>query len=437
MQGLKEITMHEVGHTLGLRHNFKASAYLSLDDIDNNAEKTAETGLTASVMDYTPVHIVPKGKKQGDYYSRTIGPYDMWAIEYGYKPASGGSPEGELKELKKIAARSAEPGLQFATDEDVRGTRSGVSIDSDPEVNHFDLGKNPLDYVQQRAELISSLWPTVIDRVVKDGEGYQKARQAFGVLLGNYGRAMHFAARYIGGVSVNRSHKGDEKAADPFVVTEPEKQRAALTLLGKTSVQRQAVRVPARPVQPPGCHPLGSLGRRRAAADRLPGARSDFDVAAKHSRSVAFALHAASVARQRIENSRGQGRFHHGRVDHAPDESDFLGTGNRSRGRIHQSQASHQQFPTQFAAGIPEPACRRLAMSESRVFVGNARRIDDWRAPSDCETIAYTELKSLKEQMGKLLASNAKLDDYTKSHLTESSARIGKILDSHVELIDP
>ena len=79
----------------------------------------------------------------------------------------------------------------------------------------------------------------------------------------------------------------------------------------------------------------------------------------------------------------------------------------------------------------------RLAMSESRVLVGNARRIDDWRAPSDCETIAYTELKSLKEQMGKLLASNAKLDDYTKSHLTESSARIGKILDSHVELIDP
>jgi len=64
--------MHEVGHTLGLRHNFKASAYLSLDDIDNNAEKTAETGLTASVMDYAPVHIVPKGKKQGDYYSRTI-----------------------------------------------------------------------------------------------------------------------------------------------------------------------------------------------------------------------------------------------------------------------------------------------------------------------------------------------------------------------------
>ncbi len=69
MQGLKETTMHEVGHTLGLRHNFKASAYLSLDDIDNNAEKTNEVGLTASVMDYAPIHLVPKGKKQGDYYS--------------------------------------------------------------------------------------------------------------------------------------------------------------------------------------------------------------------------------------------------------------------------------------------------------------------------------------------------------------------------------
>src|SRR5204863_8535558 len=144
-----------------------------------------------------------------------------------------GSTDGDKKDLNKVAARSAEPGLQYASDEDVRGTRAGVSIDSDPQSNQFDLGSDPLEYVQQRAELIASLWPTVVDRVVKDGEGYQKARQAFGVLLGNYGRAMHYAARYIGGVSVNRSHKGDEKAADPFIVTEPEKQRAALTLLEK------------------------------------------------------------------------------------------------------------------------------------------------------------------------------------------------------------
>ncbi len=83
MQGLKETTMHEVGHTLGLRHNFKASSYRSLDEI-NDVEKMKGQPMVASVMDYNPANIVPKGKTQGDFFSTTIGPYDMWAIEYGY-----------------------------------------------------------------------------------------------------------------------------------------------------------------------------------------------------------------------------------------------------------------------------------------------------------------------------------------------------------------
>src|SRR5205085_10357215 len=138
LQGLKEVTMHEVGHTLGLRHNFKASTMLSLKDL-NNSEKTRQSGMLSSVMDYAPPNIVPKDYKQGDYYSTTIGPYDMWAIEYGYKPFSGGS-EGEVAELKKIAARGAEQGLAYATDEDTRG------IDPDPLTNRFDLGSDPLEF---------------------------------------------------------------------------------------------------------------------------------------------------------------------------------------------------------------------------------------------------------------------------------------------------
>ena len=60
-------------------------------------------------MDYTPANIMPKDATQGDYFSPTIGPYDMWAIEYGYKPLKAGSPDGEVAELKKIAAPSGDP----------------------------------------------------------------------------------------------------------------------------------------------------------------------------------------------------------------------------------------------------------------------------------------------------------------------------------------
>ncbi len=224
MQGLKEVAMHELGHTLGLRHNFKASAYRSLEELQN-PDKTKDTCLAGSVMDYLPAMIAPEGKKQGDFFSTTIGPYDMWAIEYGYKPLAGGSPEGEKKELSKIASRSGEPALQYSTDEDTRG------IDSDPLSNRYDLGKDNIEYAKQRAELISSLWDKVIDRVVKDGEGYERGRQAFGMLLAQYGRAMSFASRYVGGVYVNRSHKADADAPAPFVVVDTKKQREALDLL--------------------------------------------------------------------------------------------------------------------------------------------------------------------------------------------------------------
>src|SRR5262249_13420060 len=86
-QAIKEVVMHEVGHRLGLRHNFKSSTFISLKDC-NNPQVTRAKGMTGSVMDYAPANFAAKGDKQGDYFSDTIGPYDYWAIEYAYKPTS-------------------------------------------------------------------------------------------------------------------------------------------------------------------------------------------------------------------------------------------------------------------------------------------------------------------------------------------------------------
>src|SRR5437879_8042992 len=120
--------MHEGRHTLGLRHNFKASTMLKNEQL-HDTKITRAKGLVGSVMDYSPVNLAPKGVKQGDYFTTTIGPYDYWAIEYAYKPISG----DEAAELKKIAARAPESDLAYATDEDLRQTR-------DPLVNAYDLG---------------------------------------------------------------------------------------------------------------------------------------------------------------------------------------------------------------------------------------------------------------------------------------------------------
>ncbi|MFM7163155.1 MAG: zinc-dependent metalloprotease, partial [Planctomycetaceae bacterium] len=231
-QGLKEVVMHEVGHTLGLRHNFKASTWKPLAEIDNPALATTEATV-ASVMDYTPTNIAPKGQKQGLYYTGTIGPYDYWAIEYGYKVIQG----NEAEELKKIASRGSEPGLDYLTDEDTRG-----SIDSDPLSNRFDLGKDPLEFARRETKAASELWAQVVDRAVAPGEGYQRARQAFGMLFMKYWQTLSYVSRVPGGMYVHRDHKGDPNGRKPFVPVEAGKQRDAMKLLTES-----AFNIPALP----------------------------------------------------------------------------------------------------------------------------------------------------------------------------------------------
>ncbi len=148
---VKELIAHEVGHTLGLRHNFRASTLLKPDEL-NNLAKTDEEGQTASVMDYNPIVVASKGQKQGHFLTPTLGPYDYWAIEYGYTAIAG---DGKA-ELAKIASRVADPAVPYSTDEDALGTVSATSMD--PLANQFDQSDDPLAYFRQRLEIVEELW---------------------------------------------------------------------------------------------------------------------------------------------------------------------------------------------------------------------------------------------------------------------------------------
>jgi hypothetical protein len=221
-QAINQVVMHEVGHTLGLRHNFKGSTMLPNDQL-HDTTITREKGLVGSVMDYCPANIAPKGVKQGDYFTTTIGPYDYWAIEYAYKPLSGGT-DGELGELRKIAKRGALPGHDYGTDED-------TFLTADPLTNRFDLGADVMRFAQDRMLLAEELMNGLANRVVEDGEGYQRARVAFGILLAQYGDGAYFISKYVGGEHAHRDHRGDDKARDPLVPVAAAKQREALRFL--------------------------------------------------------------------------------------------------------------------------------------------------------------------------------------------------------------
>ncbi|MBI3725965.1 zinc-dependent metalloprotease, partial [bacterium] len=211
-QVLKETVMHEVGHTLGLRHNFKASSWRPLSEINSKDGPDATSG---SVMDYNAVNVRPsKDVPQGKFAPTTIGPYDYWAIEYGYRDGA------QENDLKAIASRVEENGLAYATDEDTVGP--------DPLVNRWDLGADPLEFADQRMKIASTLWKDLIDRVVEKGEGYQDARRGFDMVLFDYGHSGLLASRFVGGEYLHRDHKGDPNEKDPVVIVEAKKQREAL-----------------------------------------------------------------------------------------------------------------------------------------------------------------------------------------------------------------
>jgi hypothetical protein len=216
---LKNVVMHEVGHTLGLRHNFRASTVYTEAELSDPVF-TEQHGISGSVMEYNPWNLAVKGERQGEYTMSTLGPYDYWAIEYAYKPID---PAHEQQELAKIAGRSSEPWLAYSTDEDV----SYFAID--PDVNQLDLGSDPLAYAKKRLALVHELWQRTEEMPLAPGESYSVLRRNFTRGLNEAGQGALYASKYIGGLTTLRDRVGSGR--QPLMPVDAAKQRAALQLL--------------------------------------------------------------------------------------------------------------------------------------------------------------------------------------------------------------
>ncbi len=131
---VRKTVMHEVGHALGLRHNFAASTAVPFERLHDVAF-TSEHGLTASIMDYVPINVAAPGETQGEYFSSTLGPYDYWAIEYAYRefPDDGDGSEGDDGEDGDEAEADGEEGDDGDEDPGPDGAEAGAEEDSDDE----------------------------------------------------------------------------------------------------------------------------------------------------------------------------------------------------------------------------------------------------------------------------------------------------------------
>ena len=225
-QFLYYLMLHEMGHTLGLNHNMKASQMLKPSEL-NNVAITHKRGLMGSVMDYPAINISLDQSKQGDYYTTKPGPYDIWAIEFGYTPVS---PAGEEAFRKKILSRSTEPDLAFGNDaDDMRAPGKAI----DPRVNISDMSSDAIGYAQDRFTLVNNIIPKLKDKYSKDGRGYAELKSRYNTLNGQRSGMINAVSRYVGGVYVDRSFVGQSTATKPYTPVSLATQKRAMDVLAK------------------------------------------------------------------------------------------------------------------------------------------------------------------------------------------------------------
>ncbi|MFG6413196.1 zinc-dependent metalloprotease [Roseateles sp. DC23W] len=225
---VKDVVMHEVGHTLGLKHNFRSSTTVTQAQLKDKAW-TEANGISNSVMDYNAYNLPLKGEARSTLTNTTLGAYDYWAIEYAYKPfAQGTSAEQEAAELARIAARSTEPLLAYGDDFDqgVGGPYDGF----DPRTNQRDLGDDPLAYARKRLKLSQELWERVQTRKPEPGEDPLRSRRSVLESFRQLGMTANNVSKYVGGLQAERIVPG-VTPGQAFKPVDTAQQREALRFI--------------------------------------------------------------------------------------------------------------------------------------------------------------------------------------------------------------
>ena len=222
-EGMKSLIMHEVGHTLGLNHNMKASQLFSPEQLADAAFIKGKA-LTGSVMDYAGINITNDRSKQGQYADMAVGPYDIWAVQFGYQYFKDESEMGVL--LNK----STKPELIFGNDaDDMRSPGKAI----DPRVMIGDLSNDQITYSINRFELVNSMMKNLKTQFTTKGETYEDLRRAYYTLHNQSAVAGGVISRFIGGVYVDRATFGQEGGTQPYTPVSLSDQKRAMDAMKK------------------------------------------------------------------------------------------------------------------------------------------------------------------------------------------------------------
>ena len=219
-QWIISLTMHEVGHTLGLRHNFKSSWLYDAYDIHD----TSVTGKNhiGSVMDYDPINIAPEGVQQGNFFPYGPGIYDKWVIQFGY------TPDLTDEDRSALLSQSIVDGNKYGTDGQAMSS-PGRNID--PRVKRYDLSSDPVTYASQRINTLNAKIKELPSIFLEEDGTTTEMTAAFYSLNREKGRFVEGASRIIGGVYSNRIVNSQINEMSPYESVAYEDQKRAMNLI--------------------------------------------------------------------------------------------------------------------------------------------------------------------------------------------------------------
>ena len=220
-EAIMGVVIHEIGHTLGLSHNMKGSQLFTPEQLAD-ADFIEGKCLTASIMDYAIINVTKDRSKQGQYDDVNVGPYDVWAIQLGYKPFKS------EEERQALLNESTKPEHIFGNDaDDMRSSRVGI----DPRVMIFDQSSDPITYFIDRIELADNMLKEAKEKFTKEGETYQELRRVYYALNSQKAIAGNVFSRYIGGIYVDRAVVGQEGGTKPYTPVSLKDQKRAMNAI--------------------------------------------------------------------------------------------------------------------------------------------------------------------------------------------------------------
>jgi len=251
---MRQVITHEIGHALGLQHNMMASSSFPVDSL-RSPSFTSKYGVSATIMDYARQNYVAQpgdGLKPKDFIRR-LGPFDEFAINWGYRVIPVKSADEEKPILNKWLTNQSGP---FPYRYVSQGLGSG-----DPRNQTEDLGDDPVKATAYGVKNYKKMIPQLVAWTTKPGDDYADLQEVYEESVGRWAGMMGHVTTVIGGVNV------DLKTADisgaVFTVVPKEKQKAALSFLAENAIATQDWLAPKDIITRIG--PNNTLATRQAA----------------------------------------------------------------------------------------------------------------------------------------------------------------------------